>query len=91
MTIEIGSNRRVLEEEVRNRTKFENRRVLVPVYLVGLPTFFQTFDAGPLQPNGGGQILLELFRVASRPLDSERSPAHGHWSRLGQKVPALKK
>ena len=31
MTIEIGSNRRVLEEEVRNRTKFENLRVLVPV------------------------------------------------------------
>ena len=31
MTIEIGSKRRVLEEEVRNRTKFENRRVLVTV------------------------------------------------------------
>ena len=32
MTIEIGWNRSVLEEEVRNRTKFENRRVLVPMY-----------------------------------------------------------
>ena len=31
MTIEIGSIRSILEEEVRNRTKFENRRVLVPV------------------------------------------------------------
>ena len=31
MTIQIGSIRSILEEEVRNRTKFENRRVLVPV------------------------------------------------------------
>ena len=31
MTIEIVWNRSVLEEEVRNRTKFENRRVLVPL------------------------------------------------------------
>ena len=35
MTIEIGWNRSVLEEEVRNRTKFENRRVLVPVLKQG--------------------------------------------------------
>ena len=33
MTIEIGSIRSILEEEVRNRTKFENRRVLVQVHL----------------------------------------------------------
>ena len=31
MTIEIGLNRSILDEEVRNRTKFENRRVLVAV------------------------------------------------------------
>ena len=34
MTIEIGSIRSVLEEEVRNRTKFENRRVLVPLLIL---------------------------------------------------------
>ena len=33
MTIEIGWNRSVLEEEVRSRTKFENRRVLVPLHI----------------------------------------------------------
>ena len=31
MTIEIGSIRSIFEEEVSNRTKFKNRRVLVPV------------------------------------------------------------
>jgi len=35
MTIEIGWNRSVLEEEVRIRTKFENRRVLVPLVTRG--------------------------------------------------------
>ena len=33
MLIEIGSIRSVLEEEVRNRTKFENWRVLVPLHM----------------------------------------------------------
>ena len=33
MTIKIGSICSILEDEVRNRTKFENRRVLVPVVL----------------------------------------------------------
>ena len=32
MTIEIGSISKVLEEEVRNQTKFENQRVLLPVH-----------------------------------------------------------
>ena len=36
MTIEIGSIRSVLEEEIRIRTKFDNRRVLVQLDWIGL-------------------------------------------------------